>query len=262
MPEGGAGVRERLQKVLARAGVASRRRAEEMIRRGEVAVNGRVVTEPGTTVDPEADRITVGGKTIRSEPPVYIMLHKPRGYVSTCHDPQGRRTVLDLVGEQGARLYPVGRLDFDSAGLLILTNDGGLTHALTHPRHGVEKTYRVTVAGRVKDADLEILRHGVELADGRTAPARVSVVRSGEAETGEAETTLDISIHEGRNRQVRRMLAALGYEVRSLTRTSLGGLELGALAPGRHRHLSAAEVEKLRSAAGLPGPASEHTKAW
>ncbi len=232
---------ERLQKVLARAGVASRRRAEELIRAGRVTVNGRVVTELGARVDPERDVVRVDGRPVRREPPTYILLHKPVGVVSTTRDPQGRRTVLDLLPDLGVRLYPVGRLDYDSSGLLLLTNDGELAHRLTHPRFGVEKVYRVRVQGHPSEDDLERLRRGVRLAEGPTAPARVRVLRR------DADGTwLEVALREGRNRQVRRMLAALGYGVRALVRVREGPLALRGLQPGQWRHLSDQEVRRLK----------------
>lgn len=237
---------ERLQKLLARAGIASRRRAEELIGRGRVTVNGRVVRGMGCKADPGRDRIEVDGRPIRFEPLTYILLHKPKGVVSTARDPQGRTTVLDLVPDAGVRLYPVGRLDYDSSGLLLLTNDGRLAHALMHPRHRVEKVYEVKILGRPSASALEHLRRGVMLADGMAAPALVRVLRH----EGDA-TWLEVAIREGRNRQVRRMLAAVGHEVLELKRVREGDLLLGDLRPGCHRRLSPAEVERLYRSAGL-----------
>ncbi len=231
---------------MARAGVASRRRAEDLIRRGRVTVNGQVVTDPGVKADPRRDRVAVDGRLLRCEPLTYILLHKPKGVISTARDPRGRRTVLDLVAGAGVRLYPVGRLDHDSSGLLLLTNDGFLAHALMHPSHRVDKVYHVRVKGRPTPADLERLRRGVRLSDGLTAPAKVRELKR---EGG--DTWLEVTIHEGRNRQVRRMLAAVGYDVAALIRIREGGLSLGCLRPGEHRFLTPSEVARLYRAAGL-----------
>lgn len=233
-------LRERLAKYLARAGVASRRRAEGLISAGRVAVNGRVVTGPAFNVDPDRDLVTVDGEVVRPEPKVYLMLHKPPGYVSTVSDTHGRPTVIDLVPRM-ARLYPVGRLDADSEGLLLLTNDGELTMLLTHPRYHVPRTYRVWVAGIPTGTELERLARGVALEDGPTAPARVRLVR---AVRGEA--VLEMTLFEGRKRQVRRMCEAIGHPVRRLLRVGLGPLHLGDLPPGRWRELRPDEVAVLR----------------
>lgn len=236
---------ERLQKVLARAGVASRREAERLILGGHVAVDGQIVRTLGTQVDPARQQITVDGRPIApAEHTVYWLLHKPRGYVSTTRDPQGRPTVLDLV-PRGVRLYPVGRLDVDSEGLLLLTNDGALTHALTHPSSGVVKEYHVLVDRRVEPALLERLRRGVVLDDGSTARAEVDLLRR--APQGH---WLRFVLREGRKRQIRRMCAALGLAVARLRRVRLDGITLGSLAPGRYRPLDADEIARLRRAAG------------
>ncbi|MBE3588738.1 MAG: rRNA pseudouridine synthase [Thermoanaerobacteraceae bacterium] len=238
---------ERLQKAMARAGVASRRHCEEIIAAGLVKVNGRVVTCPGTRVDPEKDRIEVAGRVLpREERKVYILLNKPRGYITTLHDPRGRRKVTDLLPGIHHRVYPVGRLDYDSEGLLLLTNDGELTHALTHPGHRVPKTYRVRVEGVPSPDKLAQMARGLLLDDGPTAPARVALV-----EKGGGNALLEITIHEGRNRQVRRMCDKIGHPVRRLKRTALGPLTLQGLKPGQYRFLTPAEVALLRRAAGL-----------
>jgi pseudouridine synthase len=239
-------LRERLARYLARSGVASRRRAEAVIAAGRVAVNGVVVTTPAFDVDPERDRVTVDGRPVRPEPKVYLMLNKPPGYVSTVSDPQGRPTVLDLVPRMG-RLYPVGRLDAESEGLLLLTNDGELSLLLTHPRYHVPKTYRVWVAGVPTRAVLGRLARGVELEDGPTAPARVRMVRA-----GRGGAVLELTLYEGRKRQIRRMCAAVGHPVRRLVRVGLGPLSLGDLPSGRWRELTSGEVAALRRA-GLRG---------
>ena len=228
----------RLAKYLAHAGVASRRAAEDIVRAGRVTLNGEAVTDPARDVA-EGDAVTVDGQRVAgAEERVVWMLNKPRGVVSTAKDTHGRRTVIDLVEGGGARLYPVGRLDADSTGLILLTNDGELANALTHPRYEVPKTYRVKVArAPVSDRAIRRLREGVELEDGFTAPARVR--RDG-------PDTLELTIHEGRNRQVRRMCAAVGHPVRSLERIALGPLRLGDLPAGAARRLSGAELDRLR----------------
>lgn len=240
---------ERLQKFMARCGVASRRACETTIAEGRVRVNGRVVREPGTKIDPATDRVEVDGRILTPpEELVYIALHKPRGYVTTVHDPQGRPTVMDLVQDAGARVYPVGRLDADSEGLLLLTSDGRLAHRLMHPRYGVEKRYRVTVQGTVSDEALQMLAEGVPLEDGMTAPARVRLLAR-----GGRRSVLEITLSEGRKRQVRRMCRHVGHPVVRLVRTAVGPVELGALPPGACRRLTDAEVARLRRAAGLTG---------
>lgn len=233
---------ERLQKVMARAGVASRRACERIIRGGRVTVNGRVVTELGTRVTPGVDQIAVDGKPLKVEPLTYILLHKPAGYITTVRDPQGRPTVMDLVPGVGVRLFPVGRLDYDSSGLLILTNDGELANALTHPRYGARKTYRVLVRGGVSEEALKTLQRGVQLSDG---PARAHAI-SVEGKSG-GNTWLEVVLTEGRNRMLRRMLAAVGLEVLQLIRVEEAGISLGALPPGQFRHLTPSEVESLRA---------------
>ncbi|HWX52377.1 MAG TPA: pseudouridine synthase [Solirubrobacteraceae bacterium] len=228
----------RLAKRLAHAGVASRRAAEQIVGEGRVRVAGEIVTDPARDVDEDTE-VTVDGALLGGpERRVVYALNKPPGVLSTARDTHGRKTVTELVEESGARLYPVGRLDADSAGLILLTNDGELANRLTHPRYEVPKTYRVKVAGgAVGEADLRALRAGVELDDGPTAPARVRSLGPGE---------IEITISEGRNRQVRRMCEAIGHPVRELTRVSFGSLRLGSLAPGAYRRLSAAEIDRLR----------------
>jgi 23S rRNA pseudouridine2605 synthase len=236
----------RLAKHLAHAGVASRRAAETLIAEGRVTVGGAVVTDPARDVGDE-DRVAVDGEAVHLPAArVVYALNKPAGVVSTARDTHGRRTVVDLV-PGGRRLFPVGRLDADTTGLILLTDDGPLAHALTHPRFEVPKTYRARVAGRPSDRALHALRSGVDLDDGRTAPARVRRV-------GEHE--LELTIHEGRKHQVRRMCAAVGHEVLALERVVFGPLRLGDLRPGRHRRLGAAEVERLRATARSDPPAA------
>ncbi len=257
---------ERLQKVLARAGVASRRACEQLIRAGRVTVNGLTVTELGTKVRPDVDILAVDGRPVSvSTPPVYVMLNKPPGYVSTTSDPYGRPTVLDLLPEYtDARLYPVGRLDTDSEGLLLLTNDGSLTERLTHPRYGLEKEYLVWVEGEPTAGCLERLRSGVPL-DGKLAGVdTVAVVEAGIS--ANQTSLLRIILHEGRKREIRRLCAAIGHPVRRLQRVRLGPLHLGQLAPGASRLLTKQETAQLmalstsvqRPAAG-PAPGASET---
>ncbi|HEV3319021.1 MAG TPA: pseudouridine synthase [Solirubrobacteraceae bacterium] len=234
----------RLAKHLAHAGVASRRRAETLIAAGRVAVNGEIVTDPARDVG-EGDRVEVAGRALggadRSKigQRVVYAVNKPLGVISTARDTHGRPTVVELVPAEGLRLYPVGRLDADSSGLLLLTNDGELANRLTHPRYEVSKTYMARVGGgRVGEGALRALRDGVELDDGRTAPARVRRLKS---------DLIELTIHEGRNRQVRRMCEAVGHPVLALQRIAFGPLRLGDLAPGRNRRLSEAEIERLRA---------------
>ena len=228
----------RLARFLAHAGVASRRGAEEVVRAGRVAVGGETVLDPARDVG-EGDPVTVDGARVAPEAAVVYALHKPAGVVSTAEDTHGRATVVELVPE-ARRLYPVGRLDADTTGLLLLTNDGELAYALTHPRFEVPKTYEARVARPpVREAALRALREGVELEDGRTAPAEARRLRA---------DRIELVLREGRKRQVKRMCAAVGHPVRSLRRTAFGPLALGALEEGRHRRLSSAEVAALRAA--------------
>lgn len=234
-------MKERLQKLLAAAGLASRREAEGWIRDGRVQVNGRLATL-GESADPARDSILVDGRPLGgAERKYYLLLNKPSGYVTSRHDPQGRAVVTDLVREIPARLYPVGRLDLTTEGLLILTNDGEFAHHLAHPRHQVDKTYLVRVRGTLNAAAHRHLEQGVLLEDGLTAPAKVERVR-----VSGSHTWLELTIHEGRNRQVRRMCEALGFPVSRLKRIRLAFLDLGTLSPGSFRHLSAVEVARLK----------------
>ena len=234
-------MQERLQKILSHAGVASRREAEAIITSGRVAVNGKVVTELGTKADPDKDRITLDGKPVRAKRErVYILLYKPAGYVTTLKDPEGRPVVTDLLKGIGERVYPVGRLDYNTEGLLLLTNDGEWTNRLAHPRHEVEKEYLVKVRGGVDPGQLRQLADGVDLEEGRTAPAKVELIQ----ET-DRNSKLAITIHEGRYRQVRRMCEAVGLTVVSLKRTRYGFLELGNLKPGEYRRLSPQEARRI-----------------
>jgi 23S rRNA pseudouridine2605 synthase len=240
----------RLAKYLAHAGVASRRHAERLITSGRVTVDGRRVTDPARDVGDE-NEIWVEGVRVTPEAREYHLLNKPQGVVSTAHDPEGRAKVTDLVDSE-ARLYPVGRLDADSSGLVLLTNDGELANRLMHPRYEIEKAYRVRVRGQPSKAALARLRAGVELEDGRTAPAGVEVV-----ETRERESLLEITVHEGRNRLVRRMLEAVGHPIIELQRTRLGPLALGRLAVGTSRRLRPQEAQKLEQLTGQSPRLSE-----
>ncbi|NLW07015.1 MAG: rRNA pseudouridine synthase [Clostridia bacterium] len=237
----------RLQKYLARAGVASRRRAELLIKAGKVQVNGRTVTTMGFQVQPGRDRVTVGGKAVKQSPNrTYILLYKPAGYVTTAADPQGRPTVMDLVKDVPVRLHPVGRLDLATEGLLLLTDDGELTLRLTHPRYGITKTYLALVEGVPANNTIKQLCRGVKLEDGLTAPAEVKL-----CQTRGDRALLELILREGRKREVRRMLAAVNHPVVWLKRTRLAFLNLRGLKPGSYRHLTPGEVERLYRLVGL-----------
>lgn len=232
---------ERLQKILSQAGVASRREAERLITAGRVTVNGEVVTELGSKADPAKDRITLDGKPVAvGGARYYVLLNKPVGYVTTLKDPEGRPIVTDLLKGVGARVFPVGRLDYNTEGLLLLTNDGEWANRLAHPRHEVDKEYLVRVRGRVTPEQLQRLAAGIELDDGPTAPARVRNQRE-----SDNNTWFSITIHEGRYRQVRRMCEAVGLTVVRLRRIRYGSLDLGELKLGEYRLLSTAEVVAL-----------------
>jgi pseudouridine synthase len=234
----------RLQKLISQAGVASRRAAEKLIAEGRVTVNGETVTEMGTKADPAQDDIRVDGRRIKSTERLrYILLYKPAGYVTTRSDPQRRRTVLDLLHGVREYVYPVGRLDYDTQGLLLLTNDGDLAAKLTHPRHQVARTYEAYVAGMPDDEAIDRLRRGIPLDGRRTLPADVLLVNKGRRDRN---GVLIITIREGRNRQVRRMLDAIGHPVESLRRTGFGPISDRGLRPGEWRELSELEVEKLK----------------
>lgn len=238
---------ERLHKFLSRAGVASRRAAEEWIRAGRISVNGQVVTEMGVRVDPARDVVKVDGRRVKAEaPPVTVMLHKPYGYISSRHDPQGRRVVMELLGESlRGRLYPVGRLDYDATGLLLLTSDGELAHRLMHPSYQMPRTYRVTVAGEVLRQSLEQLRSGIEL-DGRQVAAEVAVKKR-----EEDKTVLELTVWEGRYHLVKRLLEKVGHPVLKLKRLAFGSLHLGRLVRGRYRVIDAEELATLKAEVGL-----------
>jgi len=243
--------RERLQKILARAGVASRRAAEELITNGRVRVNGRIVTELGTQADGRRDRVEVDGRRVVFEHSAYYLLHKPRGVVSTLRDPEGRPSLEELLARFPERLFPIGRLDFHTSGALLVTNDGELADALLHPSREVPKVYVAKLRGDVDAEALEALRNGVELDDGHmTAPADVIVLRE---ESG--STWVRITIHEGRNRQIVRMGEAVGHPVSRLARISFAGIDTEGLRPGQMRPLDEKEVEKLKTTYLLPARA-------
>ncbi len=240
----------RVQKILSTAGVASRRAAEKLMTEGRVTVNGETARELGTRADPDADDIRVDGRPIqRQVRRIYLLLNKPRGYVTTRSDPEGRPTVLDLVPHLHDYVYPVGRLDYDSEGLLLLTNDGGLAAALTHPSHEVPREYQARVRGTPGAHAIERLSRGVVLDGRKTAPATVAVVMTGVGQHAD-QSLLSITIHEGRTRQVRRMCEAVGHPVVRLRRVRIGPLADPALKSGMCRPLTPREVDALRRAAG------------
>jgi len=238
-------MKKRLQKILSELGIASRRKAEELILQGSVTVNGRVATI-GMKADPEEDHIKVAGKLVagpqqKGIPKVYLMFHKPKGVVTTLSDPEGRPAVKDYLNEVKHRVFPVGRLDFDSEGLLLLTNDGDLAHALLHPSHEIPKTYLVKIKGEIEEEKVGILRRGVKLEDGITLPARVKRVRK-----SENNSWIEMTIREGKKRQIRRMLEKVGHPVLKLKRVSIGPLQLGALKPGEMRRLTQEELRAMK----------------
>jgi pseudouridine synthase len=256
---------DRLQKILSHAGVASRRAAEKLIAEGRVAVNGTIVREMGTKADPATDDIRVDGRRIKAAQTLrYILLNKPAGYVTTRSDPQRRPTVIDLLKGVREYVYPVGRLDYDTEGLLLLTNDGDLAARLTHPRHAVERTYEARVAGVPDVEAIERLRKGIPLDGRRTQPADVDLLsrrRPGPAkarhdERGEGDGVLRITIRQGRNRQLRRMFDAVGHPVQALARTRIGSLTDRQLRPGMWRDLRPEEVRALKKLAATPPAAA------
>ncbi|MCA9673174.1 MAG: rRNA pseudouridine synthase [Myxococcales bacterium] len=246
----------RLQRFLAQAGVASRRASEALIEAGRVAVNGKVVRELGTKVDPERDRVTFDKRRVLAQDHVWLLLNKPDATVSTASDPEGRTTVLDVVGSQGVRLFPVGRLDFHTQGALLLTNDGELAAALLHPSKKLPRIYHVKVQGQLTPADLAPLRDGVVLDDGKRAAAdNVLIIGS----TGK-HTWLEMMLRQGLNRQIHRMMEAIDRRVLRLIRVSFAGLTVEGLAPGEHRPLTQREVNELRAALSLPGETKREKK--
>jgi pseudouridine synthase len=240
----------RLQKILSSAGIASRRAAEDLIRQGRVSLNGQVVTELGAKADPARDELRVDGRRVKgAERHRYVLLNKPKGYVTTRSDPRRRPTVLDLLHGVREYVYPVGRLDFDSAGLLLLTNDGDLAARLTHPRHGVEREYHAWLLGVPDEHDLERLRRGITIEGRRTGQAEVEVLHAGRGRH-KGQTRVSLVIREGRNRQVRKMCEAIGHPVVDLDRVRFGPIADSRLKPGRSRDLTPDEVRRLSSAAG------------
>lgn len=233
----------RLQKAIADAGLASRRKAEELIRAGRVTVNGRVVRELGIRIDPIKDHVKVDGRHLKPAPPhVYLMLNKPKGYVSTLHDPEGRPAIRDLLHGVHLRVFPVGRLDFDAEGVMLLTNDGEMAHALLHPRYHVPKVYLTKVKGVLSDEEIRRLEQGVKLEEGMTGPAIVKKVRK-----AEENSWIELTIYEGRKHQVKRMLEAVGHPVLKLKRVKFGPLVLGDLPTGEYRYLTDHEANALRA---------------
>lgn len=232
---------ERLQKYIARCGVASRRKAEELITNGSVKVNGSVVTELGTKVDTDRDIVTIDNKKIsENDKLIYIKLYKPEGYVTTVKDQFDRKTVLDLI-QITERIYPIGRLDYNTSGLLLLTNDGDLANKLMHPKYHIYKTYVADIDGRIMDEEINKLKTGVSIEDYKTAPAKVKLLKY----TGNT-STVQISIYEGKNRQVRKMLDAVGHQVRTLKRVSFGEIGLDNLKPGSWAYLNEDEIKFLK----------------
>lgn len=251
-------MQQRLQKILAHAGVASRRAAEKLIAEGRVTVNRTTVREMGVKADPDVDDIRVDGRRLRApQRHRYILLNKPAGVVTTRSDPQRRRTVIDLLDGVREYVYPVGRLDYDTEGLLLLTNDGDLAARLTHPRHEIERTYEAQVTGTPDEEAIDTLRRGIPLDGRRTMPAEVTRLSRAPAKTGQQRNSvLLITIREGRNRQVRRMCEAVGHPVRKLRRVRFGPIADTRLRPGEWRDLSSREVSLLQTLATAPRPAA------
>jgi 23S rRNA pseudouridine2605 synthase len=236
-------LQSRLNKVIAASGICSRRDADELISAGHVKVNGKLITELGTIVNADRDLIRVNGRPLPSKPLEYVALHKPRGVITSCEDEKNRTCVLDLLPDDLKHLRPVGRLDRDSSGLLVMTNDGALIYALTHPSKEIGKTYKVTVAGKVTKAQVNSLATGVLLDDRETNDALVRVL-----ELARDQSVLEIVLYEGRNRQIRRMCSHVGLPVLRLVRVAVGGLQLGGLKPGGWRILKSAEIKLLQKA--------------
>ena len=243
---------ERLQKILSKAGIASRRASEKLIEEGRVTVNGTVITQAGTQADAESDIIEVDGVRISApEKHVYFLLNKPKGFISTAKDERGRRTVLTLLADIKERVYPIGRLDNNTEGLLLITNDGELMNGLLHPKFQVEKTYIARLSSIPTESDLEKLRKGIVLDDGPTSPAKVVLIDRNPVQGG---ARVEITIHEGRNRQVRRMFAAIGFDVVALKRIEFAGLNLSGVRRGQYRPLTDLEIAHLRELAGQKEP--------
>jgi len=236
----------RLQHFLAQAGVGSRRQCEKLITAGRIRVNDQVVQKLGTKIDPEHDEVCVDNKPVGTEKKFYVVLHKPRGYLSSVIDRRGRPTVSELVEDLPARLYPVGRLDMDTEGVLLMTNDGIFCYRMTHPRFEIKKTYLAEVKGKPSQQALAELRKGVKMEDGKTWPAEVKLI-----ESAKNYSTLEIAIHEGRKRQVKKMCKAVGHPVERLNRIEFGGIRLGNLKPGQYRLLSDSERKRLFKEAAM-----------
>lgn len=244
----------RLAKYLAQAGVASRRLSEQLISAGKITVNGQLVTEVTTRVEPGVDQVEYMGKVVANNPPLlYLLLNKPAGYICSVYDPHGRPTVLEMLKDIDARIYPVGRLDLDTSGLLLLSNDGEFTNLMIHPRYKIVKRYEAWVNGKVQEHELVPLRSGLQLEDGLTAPAKARLLQ----QQGN-NSLLEISIHEGRKRQVKRMCIAIGHPVISLKRTGLAFLSLRGLEEGQYRHLGRQEIEELKKCAGVTPGGERH----
>ncbi len=231
----------RLNKAIADCGLCSRRAADKLISEGKVKVNGRIVVDFSVLVDPKSDRLVVAGKKISAVEHQYVILHKPKSIVSTCQDEFRRKNILDLLPRDLRHLKPAGRLDYDSSGLLLLTNDGALINKLTHPTHGVEKTYQVTVAGKLTAQAMDQLKSGMDLKEAKTKSAQVRLIKD-----DERQSIIEIAIKEGKNRQIRRMCAQLGLPVVALVRTAVSKLQLGGLAEGKWRHLTKEELIRLQ----------------
>lgn len=241
---------ERLQKVLARGGLGSRRKCEELIASGRVRVNGKVAAEPGIRVDPVNDEVTIDGVPVETERSVYYLLHKPKGFVCTNRPRADEQAAVALVrAPEGQRLFTVGRLDEDSSGALLVTNDGAWANLLTHPRYGVPKTYRVTVRGRAEGDLLSRIREGIHLSEGKTAPSKVHVTKR-----SREWSALRVTLHEGKNRHLRRVFARIGLPVQEILRVAIGSIRLGKLKPGEYRPLLRDEIEVLRAEASAPAP--------
>lgn len=234
----------RLQKYLAEAGIASRRKCEELISQGRVEVDGLIVTTPGTKIS-GSERILVDGiETCLEQKKIYILLNKPVGYISSAKDQFSRKTVLDLVGTVKERIYPVGRLDYDTSGLIILTNDGDFANKMTHPRHQMQKVYRAEIMGRLNDSDIESFKRGIVIDDYKTAPAGIRIINS-----EQNRSVVEVTIHEGKNRQVRNMFEVLNHPVIRLKRIAIGFVEINGLEEGKWRYLSKNEILRLKNSA-------------